>query len=159
MTIRIFTLIIVLLLSFCGAFAQKKKDIKKAGIKTITTTEVHGTKTFNDSKETYDANGNKTEEVNYDKEGNLKGTKKTKYNKDGDPVEETEYDEKNNVKEIVYTKYNSLGEKTEEMYVDRDKKQFKKYVYSYDAKGFKTERKCYDGSNVLISTKKYTYGK
>lgn len=154
------TYIIIATLLLTGiCFGQKRKDIKKAGIRTITTTEVHGAKTLNDSKETYDANGNKIEEINYDKEGTLKGTKKTKYNKDGDVIEETEYDDKNNIKETVYTKYNALGEKTEEQYVDKDKKQFKKYVYSYDAKGFKTERKHYDGNNALISTKKYVYGK
>ncbi len=152
----IFTIAFLTLCFFCQA--QKKKDIKKAGIKTITTTETQGTKSFNDSKVTYDAAGNIIEEINYDKEGNLKSTKKFKYNKDGDPIEETEYDEKNTLKEIKLTKYNALGEKTEEQYLDKDKKQFKKYIYTFSAKGFKTERKHYDANNVLISTKKYAYG-
>jgi hypothetical protein len=150
-------LIIALLISCFICQAQKKKDIKKAGIKTITTTETQGTKTFNDSKVIYDAGGNIIEEVNYDKEGNLKSTKKFKYNKDGDPIEETEYDEKNALKETRLTKYNALGEKIEEQYLDKDKKQLKKYIYTFSAKGFKTERKHYDANNVLISTKKYIY--
>jgi YD repeat-containing protein len=159
MTILKRSYILIALLIMCGICnAQKKKDIKKAGIKTITTTETQGTKTFNDSKVTYDGSGNIIEEVNYDKEGNLKSTKKFKYNKDGDPIEETEYNEKNAIKEICLTKYNSLGEKIEEMYLDSNKKQVKKYVYTFDSKGFKTERKCYDGINTLISTKKYIYG-
>ncbi len=151
-------LIIVLLISCLFCQAQKKKDIRKAGIKTITTTETQGTKSFNDSKVTYDANGNMTEEINYDKEGNLKSIKKFKYNKDGHLIEETEYDEKKDLKEVRLTKYNSLGEKTEEQYLDKDKKQFKKYIYTFSAKGFKTERKHYDANNTLISTKKYAYG-
>lgn len=157
--IKISTILIIALLISCGVCsAQKKKDIKKAGIRTITTTETQAAKTFSDSKVTYDANGNIIEEINYDKEGNLKSTKKFKYNKEDDPIEEIEYDEKNAVKEIRLTKYNSLGEKTEEQYLDKDKKQFKKYVYTVDAKGFKTERKHYDATNTLISTKKYAYG-
>lgn len=151
-------LIAALLLLCFETNAQKRKEIKKAGIRTITTTETAGTKTFTDSKVTYDTGGNITEEVNYDKEGNLKSTKKYKYNKDGDPIDETEYDEKGNIREIKLTKYNASGEKTEEMFLDKDKKQFKKYVYTFDSKGFKTERKQYDGLNTLISTKKYTYG-
>ena len=96
--------IMTLLISCFFCQAQKKKDIKKAGIKTITTTETQGTKSFNDSKVTYDAGGNIIEEINYDKEGNLKSTKKFKYNKDGDPIEETEYDEKSETENINYTK-------------------------------------------------------
>jgi YD repeat-containing protein len=158
-TFKLSHIFLAALLLFCFELsAQKKKEIKKAGIRTITTTETAGTKTFTDSKVTYDANGNVTEEINYDKEGNLKSTKKFKYNKDGDPIEEIEYDDKGIIKEIKMVKYNASGEKTEETFLDKDKKQFKKYVYTFDSKGFKTERKQYDGINTLVATKKYTYG-
>jgi hypothetical protein len=137
--------------------AQKKKELKKYGIRNITVTETHGSKTVNDSKTTYDSNGEVIEEINYDKEGAVKTTVKYKNNKDGDVIEESEYDDKNALKEKRQYKYNGLGEKVEELVTDKDNKVIKKSVYTYDSKGFKTEKKTYDANNNLISSKKYTY--
>lgn len=146
-------LILITLISF----AQKKKEVKKHGIKGVVITETHGGKTITDSKTTFDANGEVTEEVNYDKEGILKSTKKYKYNKSGDVVEELEYDEKNQLKEKRQVKYNALGEKAEELFTDKDNKVIKKVIFSYDNRGLKSEKKTYDAANNLVSTKKYTY--
>ncbi|MCE3225845.1 MAG: hypothetical protein K0S32_396 [Bacteroidetes bacterium] len=139
------------------SFGQKKKEIKKYGVRAIVVTETHGSKTVNDSKTTYDGNGEVIEEVNYDKEGTIKSTVKYKNNKDGDVVEEAEYDEKGALKEKRQYKYNGLGEKVEELVTDKDNKVLKKSVYTYDSKGFKSEKKTYDANNNLVSTKKYTY--
>jgi hypothetical protein len=147
----------VFILTAVSAFSQKKKDLKKYGVRAIVVTEAHGTKTVNDSKTLYDANGEVLEEVNYDKEGNVKSTVKYKNNKDGDVIEESEFDEKNILKEKRQYKYNGLGEKIEELVLDKDNKVVKKSVYSYDSKGFKTEKKTFDANNNLVSTKKYTY--
>jgi hypothetical protein len=147
--------VMIFLSTFC--FSQKKKEIKKAGIKSISITETHGNKTITDSKLFYDSNGNILEEINHDKEGALKSITKYKYNSSGDIIEETEYDEKNILKEKRLTKYNNLGEKIEELILDKDNKQLKKNIITYDSKGFKTERKTYDANNVLVSTKKYSY--
>ncbi len=147
--------VLVLLSTFC--FSQKKKEIKKAGIKSISITETHSNKTITDSKIFYDSNGNILEEINYDKEGALKSITKYKYNSSGDIIEETEHDDKNILKEKRLTKYNNLGEKVEELILDKENKQLKKNIITYDSKGFKTERKTYDANNVLVSTKKYSY--
>ena len=152
-----FKILSLLLLLSTLCFSQKKKEIKKAGIKSISVTETHGNKTITDSKIFYDSNGNILEEINYDKEGALKSTTKFKYNSSGDIIEETEYDDKNTLKEKRLTKYNNLGEKVEELILDKDNKQLKKNIITYDSKGFKTERKTYDANNVLVSTKKYNY--
>jgi hypothetical protein len=157
MKLRYLGFLSVFILMSASAFSQKKKELKKYGVKAIIVTEAHGAKTVNDSKTIYDANGEVIEEVNYDKDGNIKSTIKYKNNKDGDVIEESEYDEKNNLKEKKQYKYNGLGEKIEELLLDKDNKVVKKSVYSYDSKGFKTEKKTYDAGNNLISTKKYTY--
>jgi YD repeat-containing protein len=158
MTTHLKNLILILLaLSTINSFAQKKKEIKAMGIKTITTTEIRGDKTINDNIATYNKNGQIQEEINYDKEGNLKTTTKYKYNASGDVTEEFEYDNKNVLKEKRQISYNKKI-KTEELITDKNDKIIKKYVYSYNNNGLKKERQTYDSVNTLISTKKYTYG-
>jgi hypothetical protein len=153
---RKISIVVLLLLSF-ATYAQKKKEIKKYRIRSVTTTEVENGKTLNDSKTIFDANGEVVEEINYDnKDGSLKSHHKYKVNSDGDVTEDAEYD-KSGLKEKKTYKYNGLGEKTEELIYDRNEKLQKRHVYSYDGKGLKTERKTYDAANTLLSVKKYTY--
>lgn len=151
-------LCVVFFLSVAIVAAQKKKEIKKYGIRSVTTTDTRSGKTVNDSKVTYDGSGEVIEEVNYDKEGVLKSTLKYKYNKDGDALEESEYDEKGILKEKKTYKYNAMGEKVEELVTDKDNKVLKKVIHIYDSKGLKIEKKTYDGNNVLLSSKKISYG-
>src|ERR1700741_499661 len=96
----------ILLLSFTFLTAQKKKEVKKFGIRSVTVTETEAGKTITDTKTSFDSNGEVSEEVNYDKSGALKSTTQYKYNKNGDPVEETEYDDKKQLKEKRIIKYN-----------------------------------------------------
>lgn len=151
-------------------FSQKKKEIKKHGIKAITVTEVKisnvgevatedavTAKAIMDEKNIYDKEGRLAEHYKYGKDGALKAIVRYKYNTEDDVIEEAEYDDKNNLKEKQTVKYNKLGEKTEELITDKDGKQVKRHTYSYDASGLKTERKTYDAANTLVLTKKYTY--
>jgi len=137
--------------------AQKKKELKKYGIKTIVATETHGGKTITDSRSVYNSAGLLIEETNYNKDGLLKSVTRYKYNSDGDVLEETEFDDKNNVKEKRTYKYNGLGEKTEELVNTADGKQLKRTVYTYDSRGFKTGKDTYDAANNLVSSKRITY--
>lgn len=137
--------------------AQSKKDIKKNKIGSLTVTETSGSKTINDSKTTYDENGEVIEKSEYNKDGILKKTMKYKMNNLGDVVQEEEYDEKNSLKEKTIISYNASGDKKDELVYDSNNKLVKKHVYVYDKKGLKTERKTYDASGKLISSKKYTY--
>lgn len=152
---RIFTSLLILL-SFMSN-AQKKKELRKYGIKSLVITDTQGNKVITDSKIIYNSLGLPVEETNYDKNGALKTITKYKYNTSGDVTEELEYDEKNNLKEKRTFKYNALEEKTEELITDSTGKQIKKIVYTYDSRGFKTTKQVYDGNNVLISSKKMIY--
>ena len=67
-------------------FSQKKKEIKKLGIKSQVVTETVNGKVINDSKTVYDKNGQITEDWNYDKDGHLKSITKYTYNKDGNVI-------------------------------------------------------------------------
>lgn len=148
--------ILLFFVSISG-YAQKKKDLKKLGIKTIEVSENNGGKTFFDSKTTYDKNGEIIEDWNYDKQGNLKSILKIKYNNDSDPIEEQEFDGAKNLIEKRIFKYDLMGQKTEETFYDGSGKLIKKHIITYLNNGLKTEKKIYDGNNVLKSTKKYIY--
>ena len=139
--------------------AQKKKELKKYGIKTLIVTETQGQKTINDSKTVYNSSGLAIEETNYGKDGLLKTITKFKYNASGDVTEELEYDDKAALKEKRTFKYNALGEKTEELVCDGSGKQIKKTVYTYDLRGFKSGKQIYDANNNLVTTKKMVYSK
>ena len=151
-------IIIVVSFFLCfSTYSQKKKEVKKYRIKSVTVTETENGKTVNDSKTFFDANGEVIEEINYNnKDGALKLQHKYKVNSAGDITEETEFDN-NGLKEKRIYKYNNLGEKTEELVYDKSDKLLKRHVYTYDSKGLKTERKTFDSSNNLISVKKYIY--
>jgi hypothetical protein len=150
-------LLILFTLMQVMVFSQKKKELKKYGIKTLVVSETSAGKTILDSKVVYNASGFIIEETNYNKEGILKSTTKFKYNKNGDVIEEIEYDEKGILREKRLLKYNGLNEKIEELVLDASEKQLKKIVFTYDVRGFKTEKKVYDANNQLVSTKKMIY--
>ena len=150
--------VFILSLSFLSSFAQKKKEVKKYGIRTASSTKTVGTKTVKDEKLSFNTSGLLTEEIKYDEEGALVSITRYKYNSEGDVIEETEYDEKNSLIEKRTTKYNVLSQKTEELIIDKDGKQVKKIIYTYDSKGLRTEKKTYDAGNRLVITKKIVYG-
>ena len=62
------------------SYSQKKKEVKKYHIKSVTSTDTENGKTVTDSKTVFGTNGEPIEEVNYDKTGLIKSTIKYKYN-------------------------------------------------------------------------------
>lgn len=154
-----YLILITLVFIAIKGFSQSKKTIKAQKIKTIIETKTEGAKTITESKIIYDKDGNPTEIVDYNKEGQIKSIHKLKYNSEGDEIEDLEYNSSNNLVEKKITKYSLIGEKTEEVYFDAAGKQIKKTTYTYDSKGLKTEKKTTDDSGKVISVKHYTYTK
>lgn len=155
--LRLLLIILLVALGNTFAYAQKKKALKKMGVKTIVVTETNGTKTLTDSKSYFDHNGRLTEEINYDSLGNFKNHVKYIRNIKGDVVEELVLDKEGKTAEKRVLKYNKLAQKTEELIYNKDNLLKLKHAYVYDKNGLKTERKTFDSKGILISSKKYTY--
>lgn len=153
-----YVIVFLLSLAVLSSGAQKKKEIKKYGIKTITSTKTQGTKILKDEKLTYNSSGLLIEEIKYDDQGNQAFITRYKYNIDEDVTEENLYDSKNVLTEKRVMKYNILSQKMEERVSDKAGKQIKRFTYVYDSKGLRTEKKTYDAANVLVTTKKIVYG-
>ena len=150
--------ICILFLFICfTSFAQKRKEIKKFNIRSVSCTETIAGKTVNDTRELYDAEGNLITEFNYHKDGSLKSTIQYKYKNGKDLYEEVKYDSLYHVAEKKLYKYNALGYKTEELVTNKDGNILKTIKYLYNRNGLKSERRTYDAAGKLISTKKYTY--
>lgn len=152
---QLFFVTIIILMSLT-TFSQKKKQIKKYKISCVSVTDKEGSKTMNDSKTFYNAFGDMTTEMDYDKVGKLESTTKFKYS-GSDLIEEIKYDGQNAVIEKRTYKYNFLGEKSEETLIDKTGKIIKRLEYFYNDKGLKTERRSYDAANKLVSVRKYDY--
>lgn len=150
-------LLFLVISSSIPSMAQKRKDLKKLGIKSSVSTEITATGTITTSKEVYNAEGRIIEAYDYSKEGQLKSIKRYKYNREGDVTEETEFTPNNVLTEKHVYVYNAMGDKTEEITTDAVGKQKKKEVYVYDARGLKIEKKTYDAENKLVSTKRFSY--
>jgi YD repeat-containing protein len=108
----------------------------------------------NKTEEVVDSRGDK------DTEGNKTNYRKTtyKYNANGDKTEETDYDAAGNVvKRTTYT-YTKSGDKQFEVIYDASGKLIKKIVYGYDVKGLRISKSTYGPGDVLIKMVKYTYG-
>lgn len=150
-------LICALILFYGGSFAQKKKEVRKFGIRTVISTKTVGTKTVNDEKLSFNNAGLLTEEIHYDDNGLLTSYTKYRYNLSEDVIEESEYDKNNVLIEKRTMLYNSLAQKTEERVTDKNGKQLRRFIYAYDAKGLRKEKRTYDANNVLIVTKKIAY--
>ncbi|MBN2612244.1 MAG: hypothetical protein JXB00_11855 [Bacteroidales bacterium] len=82
------------------------------------------------SVEKYDANGNKVEEIKYDKDKSIKKKIVCTYNSNNDKISETEYDESG--------------------------KQVQKIIYEYNG-NLRVTKKEYDEKNKLVSWKTYEY--
>lgn len=150
-----------LIVVFCGlilgSFAQKKKAVKKLGIRSVVSKDLIGSQILDDSKTIFNEKGKMIEEINYAKDGTLHSSKRYRYDKNGNLAMELDFDSINRISEIKRIRYNAIGLKTEEVFLDRDIHQKKKYTYVYNAKGLKISRKTYDALNKLIATRSYFY--
>jgi hypothetical protein len=108
----------------------------------------------NKTEEVVDSRGDK------DVDGTKTNYRKTtfKYNANGDKTEETEYDASGNVVKRTTYAYNKAGDKQFEVIYDGSGKLIKKIVYGYDSKGLRISKSTYGPGDVLQKIVKYTYG-
>lgn len=154
-------------------FSQKKKDIKKYGIKSVTETTastVNGKEgTTKDAYKAFDKNGNIIESIDYYNDGTIKRKETAKFDKYGNKLEEIIYEPAKrktdapapsadkNIKHV--TKYNSNNDKTEETEYDASGKVMKKEAYSYNTNGDKVIEITLDTEGKLKKKVLYTYDK
>ncbi len=139
-------------------FGQAKKEIKKLGVKTQTTSQKKNDGSeLKDSFERYDKKGNVTEEIVYNSEGLIKEKKQTKYNEENNKTEVLTFDQNQKLKSKEVIKYNNLGEKTEEWLYGKDNLLKTKAVFKYDSRGLKKEKKVFDPAGKLLQHKVYQY--
>lgn len=94
-----------------------------------------------------------------DDEGGPKKYRKTtwKYNANGDKTEEVEYDASGNVTHKTTYAYNGNGDRTFEVEYDGSGKLVKKIAYAYNPKGLRTEKKVFGPTGTLEKQITYTY--
>lgn len=137
--------------------AQSKKDIKNNKVKSITEVIVKGDKTYNDTFQSFNKNGNVLEEIKYDNSGKIKERVTYKYNKSNKKSEQITFDASGNQKGKETYKYNADEEKNEESIYDGNNKLISRSVYTYNAKGLKKQKKTFDAQGTLVQTKTYQY--
>jgi hypothetical protein len=107
---------------------------------------------------TYDKNGDKTEEQNFSEDGKLKKKKVFKYNAKGDRISEEHYDPSGKLVNKVLISYNANGDKITEIHFDpTSNNPTQKTFYVYDKKGMVIQEKVVDGEGKLIKETRYTY--
>jgi uncharacterized protein YkuJ len=182
MRISILYISVVSLINFSCAHSQGKKDVQKYNIRSKSVSVSEGDKTRKTSFERYDVAGNVVEEIDYNKEGEVKKHETYKFNKNGNDVEHVIYNPDGSVKKKTLTKYDPDNNKAmEEEYIDGVLKQktvysyskfgerigeiiydasggiVEKSTYTYNNKGLRTEKKTFDSNGKVISTKIFSY--
>ena len=142
------------------ASAQKKKDIKKHNIKSVTeivTSEgEEGSKTRKDQYTVYSKDGKLLIKEDYKKDGSLKRKETHVYDSYDNKIEETLFDakDKKNIKKVC--KYNALKDKTEELEY-KNNELVSKTIFSHNADGNVVSENVYDASGTLKKKITYTY--
>lgn len=93
----------------------------------------------------YDENGNETECVNYDKNGDIESRSVYEYDESGKQTKHTEYEEDGRVKSKIQTEYDSYGNVISEIY---DTKSIKR---EYDGQGNEIKVEHYDDAGKLTA--------
>ena len=106
----------------CFAAGQKPKTLKVY--------KVENGKKILDKSASYDANGNKTEEINY-KAGEKKESVTYSYNASGKCVEEKHFDASGKLEKTVKIEYNENGKKKSEKSYLFNGKLKNEHVYEY----------------------------
>jgi hypothetical protein len=159
---RSFLIILTLAILPMLVMSQSKKDIREAGIKSITIYKADYKtgveKKVKESETTYNSNGSEAEVIEYDDLGKITKHEKYTYNANNDKETITEYDANGKVKKVTKYSYNTNNDKAAEIECDASGNIKKSAKYIYSGK-FKTEKDVYDSSNKLTSKKTYVYGK
>lgn len=180
---KLFYLAALLLISFPG-FSQKKKEVKKNHISSLTvySTENNNGKEFKESVTKYDSNGNpileeeykndgalvkkeeskytkgdRTEHVVYGSDGKVKKKVVTTWNGSKDKTQEEEYDGNGNLVKKQLFSYNAMGDKVAEIEMDGKGNLVKKSIYVYNSKGLKQEKKTTDAKGNVLYVKRFEY--
>lgn len=102
---------LIIIFVFIGFFAnaQSKKNIKKNNIKEITTynyvTKLAKTYKIKDNYSEYNEKGYLIKEINYNKEGKIKYTKKYYYDTDNNKIKEEVFSANNKLEKTIITTY------------------------------------------------------
>jgi len=143
--------------------AQSKKELKDAGvasrIENTSKLEKKSIVNFIESTEKYDANGNKTEAIEYKSDGDIKNYDQFEYNDKGKLVKETHIDPlSKKPKETIEYTYGEDDKLIKEVYYNKKNELTKTVDYKYENK-LKIEKKTTNSSGKVIETKTYTYQK
>ncbi len=104
---------------------------------------------------TWNADGFKTEESEYDNNNTLKG--KSIYSKEGNAIDETYYNGDGSLVWKIVTKYGSLNKKTEELRYSENGTLNEKLTYTYSEKGLLKEISYTDKDANQIQKEEYYY--
>ncbi|MCQ2192717.1 MAG: hypothetical protein MJZ23_07675 [Paludibacteraceae bacterium] len=113
----------------CNAFAAKTIDGKK--VTEVKEWVVNSGKKSLDHVSKYDKDGNKIEEIEYDKAGDKKSRTTYKYNANGKCVEEQHFDKFNKLEKTVKIEYNTAGKKSSSKTYLPNGKLKNEHVYEY----------------------------
>lgn len=105
----------------------------------------------------YHKNGEVLREKNLSAKGNVKKITTFDYNHLGQCVSETTTDEDGKLKSKTAISYNGMGDKIQELTIDDKGNTTETKLYEYDNKGLLTLRKTLNAKGEVINSKKYVY--
>ncbi|MCQ2218411.1 MAG: hypothetical protein MJZ33_08020 [Paludibacteraceae bacterium] len=109
MKVKFLSLVAISLLFSFSALGQKSFDGKI--VTEIKEWKIEGKKKFLDQVTKYDDKGNKTEEIEYSSNGDMRSRVTYEYNAKGKCTKETHYDETNKLKKTVTFEFHENGKK------------------------------------------------
>ncbi|MBO7506341.1 MAG: hypothetical protein J6T67_03040 [Paludibacteraceae bacterium] len=128
---RCFLAIIVLLVSALTVTLSAQKKVNGKVLTEVKEWRLENGKKKIDHVTKYDAQGNKTEEIEYTKVGDQKSRTVYKYNEKGKCIEEQHFDEFNKLEKTVQYQYNEFGKKQSARTLFPNGKLKSEKVYEY----------------------------
>lgn len=163
MTQRLITALALTILLISPAKAQKKSDREEQGLvgpvrTLLVETESPGKARIKTEMVSFDASGNKIEEMKYSSDGALESRRVYSYDIKGNVIAETGYDAKGEIEWKNSYNYDGSGSKVEILSYSGDGKLAARTSYTYDASGKLSEESYRDIKDTrLDQTIKYTY--
>ncbi|NVO19908.1 MAG: hypothetical protein HXX13_09415 [Bacteroidetes bacterium] len=153
--------IVCLLCFYLIAPCQSDKDIKKNKIKSITTwqsTKESGPDNpLKESFETYDKEGNMTQQIEYKADGSVDKKEVSRFDKSGNKIEEIKYEGDNVISSRKTLKYDKFQNKIEEDEFSPSGILLKKTLILYQPTGEKLSETILDGTGLLLKKTEYRY--